>query len=379
MAVDVVSIALGFIEQYGLIAIFILLVLDGALLLPVFPGELVLIMAVATYATDPGGLMMLVALSTAAAILGSLLLYAITRGGGRRLVERFPRFFMMPRKRRERLERAFRNPLGQSLVLFLRLFPLTRVLVSIPAGLAKMPVFRFVLMSTVGLALYHAGFLWFTYEARRPDSTVATQAAQLQEAYASPAWDFVQANAIATGAVLLLVGAILSVRSSRAMLRDPEEVGGSLAGSVAVLALFWGGMALAVMTYMDPETVFTLIALGGVDLDALAARLGFSPLQVLWGASALSVLLGYSVSRFRRAAQEKRKRDAAVQKALDAQRGAKAGTEPRDVASFRPAARGGPDHPPTPAREAGWLEVEPESDREPGRRAGDGHGPDAGP
>ena len=47
---------------------------------------------------------------------------------------------MMPRKRRERLERTFQRPAGQSLVFFLRLVPLTRVLVNIPAGLAKMPI-----------------------------------------------------------------------------------------------------------------------------------------------------------------------------------------------------------------------------------------------
>src|SRR5688572_28007242 len=136
MAVDVVGTALDFIAAYGLVAIFILLVLDAALLLPVFPGEVVLVMAVATYATGYPSLAFLVLVTTLAGLLGSLLLYGITRGGGRKLVDRYPRLFMMPRKRREKLERTFAKPSGQSLVLFLRLIPLTRVLVNIPAGLA---------------------------------------------------------------------------------------------------------------------------------------------------------------------------------------------------------------------------------------------------
>ncbi len=327
MAIDIVTLALNFIEQYGMIAIFILLVLDGALLLPVFPGEVVLIMAVAVYATDPIGLVMLIAITSAAGLLGALLLYAITRGGGRRLVEKYPGFFMMPRKRRERLERAFRRTAGQSLVMFLRLFPLTRVLVSIPAGLAKMPMFRFVALSTIGLTLYHAGFLWFAYEARRPESTIATQASQLKDAYASPAWAFVEANTIIAGTAILLLGAVLSVKGSRAMLKDPEESAGSLLGLAATVALFWGGLALAVATYMDPDTVYGLIHLGGVDIHSVSARLGFGPVQVLMAVAVLAVLFGYAIGLYRRSAKALRKEAIAVQKALD--KHAAAGSKPR--------------------------------------------------
>src|SRR5688500_10728699 len=196
MAVDLVGIALDFMASYGLVAVFVLLVLDAAMLLPVFPGEVVLVMAVAAYATDYPSLLFLVLLTTGAGLLGSLLLYGIMRGGGRKLVDRYPRLFMMPRKRRERLERTFARPVGQSLVLFLRLLPLTRVLVNIPAGLARMRVVRFVVLSAIGLFLYHAAFLWFAYEVGRPGSALATQRQQFQEAYASPAMEFMAANAI---------------------------------------------------------------------------------------------------------------------------------------------------------------------------------------
>ncbi len=338
MAVDIVALALSFIEQYGLIAIFILLVLDGALLLPVFPGEIVLIMAVAVYATDINGLLMLIALTSAAGLLGALLLYSITRGGGRRLVERYPGFFMMPRKRRERLERAFQRPIGQSLVLFLRLFPLTRVLVSIPAGLARMKFVRFVVLSSMGLVLYHAGFLWFAYEARRPESTIATQATQLKDAYANPAWNFVEANTIIAGAAILLLGAILSVRASRAMLKDHEESTGSLLGLAATLSLFWGGIALAIATYMDPETVYGLVRLGGVNIHSVAARLGFGPVQVLFVVAALSVVLGYTIALYRRAAKVQRKEALAVQKALEREKG----MHPRGIVGYEDRITAGP-------------------------------------
>lgn len=287
LGAGIVSVALEFIAEYGLVAIFILLVLDAAMLLPVFPGEVVLVMAVAAYAKDYPSLAFLVALTTLAGILGSLLLYGIMRGGGRRLVERYPRLFMMPRKRREKLEKSFERPAGQSLVLFLRLIPLTRVLVNIPAGLAKMKVVRFLVLTTVGLLIYHTAFLWFTYEVNRPGSTLASQKQQLQDAYGSPAMDFVATNAIVSGLVLLAIGAVVSVRASRNMLRDPEESTGSMLGWLATVILLWGGMALGVAAYVDPAPVIELADLGGVDVEALATWLGLSVLQVLVVAAAI--------------------------------------------------------------------------------------------
>ncbi len=306
MAIDIVDLALDFIAAYGLVAMFILLVLDGALLLPVFPGEIILIMAVAQYGHDPAGLMLLIAVASAAALTGSLLLYGVTRGGGRRLVERYPKFFMMPRRRRERLERSFQRPAGQSLVLFLRLVPLTRILVSIPAGLARMPLVRFVVLSSIGLVTYHAGFLWITYEANRPGSAISTEKERLQDAYASPAWDYVQTNSIVTGAVLLGVGVVLSIRASVRMVRaDPEESTGSLVGTLSLAVLFWGGLALAAATFADVDTVYGLAALGGVDVHAIASRLGLGPIQALLALAGISTGLGLALGRVRSAARER--------------------------------------------------------------------------
>lgn len=316
MAVDVVGIALDAIASYGLAAIFVLLVLDAAMLLPIFPGEIVLVMAVAAYATDYPSLLFLIGLTTLAGLLGSLLLYGIMRGGGRKLVERYPRLFMMPRKRREKMERTFARPAGQSLVMFLRIIPLTRILVNIPAGLARMKVVRFIVLTAIGLLAYHAAFLWFTYEVNRPGSTLATQRAQLQEAYASPAMDFIAANAVVSGLVALAIGAVLSVRSSLAILRDPEESTGSFIGWLTTMALLLGGLALGVAAYVDPAPVVELARLRGLDVEAVARQLGGTVQAVLYAASAVAVAVGlvlrilstYAASHQRRHDQERRAR-----------------------------------------------------------------------
>lgn len=308
MESSIVDAALHFISAYGLVAIFVLLVLDAAMLLPVFPGEAVLVMAVAAYAHDQADLVFLIVLTAAAGLAGSLVLYGICRGGGRRLVEKYPRLFMMPRRRRERLERMFARPTGQSLVLFLRLVPLTRVLVNIPAGLARMPIVRFVVLSSLGLLAYHAAFLWFAFEVRRPGSSLGTQKEQLQAAYADPAMDFVAANLALSALVLLAVGAVVSVRASRAMLRDPEESTGSLVGWLATMVLLWGGLALGITAYLDPRSMVTLAQAGGLDLAAAADKVGASVTELLSWTAALMVVVGAFLRGLSRQASGRRRR-----------------------------------------------------------------------
>ncbi|MEA3137686.1 MAG: hypothetical protein QOC71_1967 [Thermoplasmata archaeon] len=363
VAVDVVGIVLDFMAHYGLVAVFVLLLLDAAMLLPVFPGEIVLVMAVAAYADDYVDLAFLIGFTTLAGLLGSLLLYGIMRGGGRKLVERYPRLFMMPRKRREKMEKTFARPAGQSLVLFLRLIPLTRVLVNIPAGLAKMKVVRFILLTAVGLLAYHAAFLWFTFEVNRPGSTLATQRQQVQDAYASPAMDFVAANAIVTALVVLVVGSILSVRASRAMMRDPEDATGSLFGWLTTMVLLLGGLALGVVTYLDPGLVVALANLRGVDVEDLADRLGVTVVQLLLVSAVLMAAVGVVLRALTTVAQGHRRRFDHEQRLMrDPDRRRKALQDP-----FRERGRGPDDPVATPSRRRQALD-------DPFRKAG--RGPD---
>jgi len=307
MAFDLLAFALDFIAQYGLIAIFVLLVLDAAMLMPILPGEIVMIMAVVQYADNYQDLAWLVALATAAAMIGSMFLYGVARGGGARLLDSHPRLFMMSRRKRERFERLFQNRLGESLVMFLRIIPLTRVLVNIPAGVARMPWKRFVVLSTIGMAIFHAGFMWLAFEFRRPDSGVAETAAAFNEAYGSPAWEYMQANTLITAAVCLALGVVLSVRASRRRWKDPEESAGSLVGWLTSMVLVWGGIAVGVALWVDSALVYDLAAAGGVDVSDISFGWDYEPLSIVAAAAAASTLLGLLLVKLRRAAKARHK------------------------------------------------------------------------
>lgn len=313
MVADLLQIALEFLAEYGLAAVFVLLVLDGAMLMPVLPGEAVMIMAVNQYAQDLGDLAMLVGLATVAAVVGALILYGIARMGGRPLIERHPRLFMMDRRRREKMEETFQKPVGQSLVCFLRVIPLTRIIVNIPAGLARMGVVRFTILSAIGMLAFHSGFMWLAFQSKQPGSAVSEQLTALQQAYATPAWEYLQANEVVAILIALGIGAYLSFRSSKRMLKYPRGAVVSILGWLTARVLLFGALFVWGLVALDPEIVYEIALAGGMDVPAIAARLALDPVRLL--AYTIGASGGVGLLLMALEAWAKRRRDAANQRA----------------------------------------------------------------
>jgi membrane protein DedA with SNARE-associated domain len=94
-------------------------------------------------------------------MVGSWAAYAVGRGGRLELLERHGAKLHMGPAEIERADRFF-GRWGELTVLFGRMIPLVRAFVSLPAGIAKMPLGRFTLFSLLGaipwvLALAFAG------------------------------------------------------------------------------------------------------------------------------------------------------------------------------------------------------------------------------
>lgn len=151
-----------FVRDAGLPGVFALMAL-GSACIPV-PSEIVLLFAGFAVA-DPNqshhhltllGVVLAALLGT---MVGSWFAYALGRGGRLELFERHGARLHMGPEQLARAERWFER-FGEPAVLFGRLVPLVRAFVSLPAGVARMPVVRFTLLSlagsipwTVGLAL----------------------------------------------------------------------------------------------------------------------------------------------------------------------------------------------------------------------------------
>ncbi len=101
----------------------------------------------------PWGFWLVVIAATIGNTLGSLIAYAIGAWGGRPFLERWGRYLLIRQHEIELAEHFF-DRYGAATAFFSRLLPIVRTFISFPAGVARMPLGRFIAYSTAG------AFLW---------------------------------------------------------------------------------------------------------------------------------------------------------------------------------------------------------------------------
>jgi membrane protein DedA with SNARE-associated domain len=158
------------IGDYGLYAVFLLMLVDavfpaaselvmlyaGAVAVGAFPGHVVTLFGARIESTAWAYVAMAMA-GVLGYTLGSVLGWGIGLLGGRPLLERHGRWLHMTPGRLERAEAWF-DRYGDAAVFFSRVVPLVRSFISIPAGVAEMPLARFTLLSFLGTLPWCFGF-----------------------------------------------------------------------------------------------------------------------------------------------------------------------------------------------------------------------------
>jgi len=149
----VLSWASGAIRSAGYGGLGAMIALET--IFPPIPSEVVL--PLAGFEVQRGQLAFAGALAaaTCGALLGAFVLYAVARVGGRSLVLRHGWVLRVRPADLERGERWFER-YGAWVVLLGRLVPGARSLVSLPAGLARMPPGRFGLLTAAGSGAWNA-------------------------------------------------------------------------------------------------------------------------------------------------------------------------------------------------------------------------------
>ncbi|GBF04456.1 hypothetical protein DAERI_020053 [Deinococcus aerius] len=145
------------VDALGYPGIVLVMFLEN--IFPPLPSEL--IMPLAGFSASRGTLRLpgVILAGTLGSVLGALPLYWIGFALGKprlvRLAQRYERLLMVRPADVERADTWFarRGPLT---VLLLRLVPGVRSLISIPAGLARMPLPLFLLLTTLGTAVWTA-------------------------------------------------------------------------------------------------------------------------------------------------------------------------------------------------------------------------------
>ena len=140
------------IEAAGYLGLALLMALECVF--PPIPSEAILPFAGFVVAEGDMSFLLAVAAATAGSLAGNVALYLAARRGGRALVARHGRRVGATPERLERLE-AWMDRWGAATVLVARAVPLARSAVSLPAGLARFRFLSFVVLTTMGSAVWN--------------------------------------------------------------------------------------------------------------------------------------------------------------------------------------------------------------------------------
>lgn len=96
-------------------------------------------------------------------LMGEIVLYWIFSKGGRPIVERYGKYFLVYKHDLEHLDRLFAKH-GQRFVFWGRLFPVARAIVAIPAGISRIDFKKFAIYSFLGMLPYNFGLIFLGVE-----------------------------------------------------------------------------------------------------------------------------------------------------------------------------------------------------------------------
>lgn len=157
---DLATLTLYF-TKYGAIAIFIIVFLEY-LNLPGFPAGIIMPLSGIMAARGNIHFFWVMVITVAAGLLGSLMLYALGRKGGEVFLNAYTKRFPKQKEPLEKNLEWVRNK-GCMGVFLGKLLPMVRTLVSIPAGVVKMDLGKYVLSSACGIFIWNLVFVGAGY------------------------------------------------------------------------------------------------------------------------------------------------------------------------------------------------------------------------
>ncbi|MEA2146867.1 MAG: hypothetical protein QOG59_2454 [Solirubrobacteraceae bacterium] len=139
--------ATSVVKDLGLPGIFLLMMLESACI-PI-PSEATMLFAGFNVATGHYGLFEITAAGVLGNLVGSWIAYWVGYAGRLELLEKHGKWLHITPHSLERADRWFER-YGTITVLVTRVMPLVRTFISLPAGVARMPFWRFSALTIVG-------------------------------------------------------------------------------------------------------------------------------------------------------------------------------------------------------------------------------------
>lgn len=150
-----------YFTQYGAIAIFVIVLLEY-LNLPGFPAGIIMPLSGVMAAKGNINFILVMVITVAAGLTGSLALYFLGRKGGDLFLNAYTKRFP---KQKEVIMKNLNwvNEKGFVGVFVAKLLPMVRTIVSIPAGVLKMNLTKYIVSSTLGIFIWNFVFVGAGY------------------------------------------------------------------------------------------------------------------------------------------------------------------------------------------------------------------------
>ncbi|QCD52634.1 MULTISPECIES: DedA family protein [unclassified Campylobacter] len=160
MLSEVINFIVETVGQWGYVGIFCMMFLESSFF--PFPSEIVMIPA--GYLASKGEMNLILAFlaGTGGSLAGAVFNYYLCYFFGRDLILKYGKYVRITEEKMQKFENFF-NKHGEISTFNCRLIPGIRQYISLPAGLAKMNLFKFSLYTTLGAGIWVAILLAVGY------------------------------------------------------------------------------------------------------------------------------------------------------------------------------------------------------------------------
>ncbi|SIR56537.1 SNARE associated Golgi protein [Haladaptatus litoreus] len=161
------ELAKQWLDQYGLIALFLILILEGAMLLYFAPSESLVPFSVTVLASPDNiqAIAVIIFVAVIGATIGQYALFSLAKRGGREYLLEKP-WFRISEDSLDRFDGWF-DRWGRIVVPVSNALLFTRGMLTVPAGFAEMKDWEFIVLSAIGTLIFQswlAAFAIYTIE-----------------------------------------------------------------------------------------------------------------------------------------------------------------------------------------------------------------------
>lgn len=196
--------------RLGYPGLFLLIVLESTMV----PIPSLLVMPFAGYLASQGELSLtaILVLNSAGALTGSSLSYWLGAAGGKPLLLRYGKYLFIRPKDIAKTEEYFARHGGKTIFIG-RFLPVVRHLISIPAGIARMPLPQFLTLTFFGATIWGGGLMVLGYQLGSNWESIAAKAKRV---------DLVIAGVIVLAILAVVVRFVLRRRREHALQKNTE-------------------------------------------------------------------------------------------------------------------------------------------------------------